>query len=46
VPGYLRIVRWILPAANTKIDVADISADKKKTYCLYEATSPEAIREL
>ncbi len=22
-----------------------LSADKRKTYCLYEATSPEAIRE-
>lgn len=22
-----------------------LSADKKKTYCLYEASSPEAIRE-
>ena len=22
-----------------------LSADKKKTYCLYEATNPEAIRE-
>lgn len=22
-----------------------LSADKKKTYCLYEATDPEAIRE-
>jgi hypothetical protein len=22
-----------------------LSADKKKTYCLYEAPSPEAIRE-
>ncbi len=29
-------VRWIY---------SFLSADKKKTYCLYEAPSPEAIRE-
>ncbi|MFQ5343277.1 MAG: DUF4242 domain-containing protein [Anaerolineae bacterium] len=25
--------------------ISFLSADKKKTYCLYEASSPEAIRE-
>jgi Protein of unknown function (DUF4242) len=25
--------------------ISFLSADKRKTYCLYEATSPEAIRE-
>jgi hypothetical protein len=25
--------------------ISFLSADKKKTYCLYEAASPEAIRE-
>jgi hypothetical protein len=29
-------VRWL---------ISFLSADKKKTYCLYEASNPEAIRE-
>ena len=29
-------IRWVL---------SFLSADKKKTYCLYEAPNPEAIRE-
>ena len=36
-------------AVNTDVGVtwlfSFLSADKKKTYCLYEAPSPEAIRE-
>jgi hypothetical protein len=27
------------------MDISFVSADKKKTYCLYEAPNPEAIRE-
>jgi hypothetical protein len=38
-----------IKAINTEVGVSwlysFLSADKKKTYCLYEAPNPEAIRE-
>jgi hypothetical protein len=38
-----------IKAINSEVGVAwlysFLSADKKKTYCLYEAPNPEAIRE-
>lgn len=38
-------VQLINDDAGVKWIVSFLSADKKKTYCLYEAPSPEAIRE-
>ena len=43
--GSAAAVNRINADAGVKWLISFLSADKKKTYCLYEAPSPEAIRE-
>jgi len=43
--GSAAAVNRINADAGVKWLISFLSADKKKTYCLYEASSPEAIRE-
>ena len=44
-PKVLPTVRQVNADAGVQWLFSFLSADKKKTYCLYEAPNPEAIRE-
>ena len=44
-PAQLKVIGEINAAAGVKWLYSFLSADKRKTYCLYEAESGDAIRE-
>jgi hypothetical protein len=44
-PGDLPAIKQVNADAGVQWLFSFLSADKKKTYCLYEAPNPEAIRE-
>ena len=44
-PETIKSVQEINEDCNVKWITSFLSADKRKTYCLYEADSPEGLRE-
>ena len=44
-PGTVKTVQEINEDCNVKWITSFLSADKRKTYCLYEANNPEELRE-
>ena len=44
-PGTVKTVQEINEDCNVKWITSFLTADKRKTYCLYEANNPEELRE-